>query len=286
MAPQHDAGRLVQAAPGRFLVLAPGGGAGRGAVGRGGGPQSVPLLGGQAGVPDPVPLSMHAGPGPVLAGQHRHDVHVILGMADGDPANPVVFLAVPGQAGAVHHVMSDLRPLIIAEQLVARRGAHRAVPDWPGVPPLAQRVVRLVQQPVQLAEVPGAVRAQRRLQLGRMTPARDDMRVAVLLMTTGTVQVVDQRLYPDPARRADLPNHRAIRPGRNAIRAAFCQSRMIRRVPRSAIGTERIIQTAGPYPIRRSQAAFRNIGKRPAARNAAVVTCGDVTGSRSGPVPL
>ena len=113
MPPQRDARGLAQAAASRLLLLPPGRVTRRGPVGRGGGPQPVPPLGGQARIPDPVPVIVHARPGPVLAGQHRHDVHMVVGVPDRDPAHRVVFLAVPGQPGPVHHLMRDLRPLII-----------------------------------------------------------------------------------------------------------------------------------------------------------------------------
>ena len=62
--------------------------------------------------------------------------------------------------------------------------------------------------PSQPPEIPPAVLAQRRLQLGGVPPPGDDVRVGVLLVPPGAVQVVDQRLDALSARRADLPYHR------------------------------------------------------------------------------
>src|ERR1035441_580738 len=89
--------------------------------------------------------------------------------------------------------------------------AHPRMPARPLAPPLAQGGARLVQQPEQPPEIPCPVRAQRRLQLSRMPPARNDMRVRVFLPAARAVQVVDQALAPLAALvRAvrDLPDHR------------------------------------------------------------------------------
>ena len=206
--PQRDPRRFLQAAPGRLLRFGPRRAAGGRPVTGRGRPQPVPLLGSQAGIPDPVPLIAEPGTAPVLPGQHRDQVDVVIAVPDRHPADGIVFLAERGQAGTVHHIAGDLRPLIVRQRLVLRRGPHRAMPHRPGEPPRAHRGVRLVQQPEQTPEIPPAVLAQRRLQLGRVPPARDDMRVGVLLPPPGTVQVVDERLDALPARRADLPDHR------------------------------------------------------------------------------
>ena len=132
---------------------------------------------------------------------------MVLAVPDRHPADGVVFLAERRQPGAVHDLAGDLRPLVVAERLVLGRGAHRAVPHRPGEPPPAHRGVRLVQQPGQPTEIPPAVLAQRRLQLSRVAPAREDMRVGVLLPPPRTVQVIDERLDVLPARRGDLPDH-------------------------------------------------------------------------------
>ena len=100
---------------GGFAGLGAGRGAGRGAVGRGGGPQPVPLLGGQAGVADPVPLVHDPGAGPVLAGQHRDQVDVVRAVPDRDPPHRVVFLPARAQPGAVHHIRGRCRPIRASE---------------------------------------------------------------------------------------------------------------------------------------------------------------------------
>ena len=148
------------------------------------------------------------------------------------------------QPGAVHHLAGDLRPLIVAERLVLGRGAHRAVPHRPGEPPRAHRGVRLVQQAGQPPEIPPAVLAQRRLQLSRVPPARDDMGVGVLLPPPGTVQVMDERLDTLPARRADLPDHA------HAFRnPAAVPSGLPEWIPRAA---RRAFRQSGSIPGRRN----------------------------------
>ena len=137
---------------------------------------------------------------------------MVIAVPDSHPADGIVFLAERGQAGTAHHIASDLRPLVVRQRLVLRRGPHRAMPHRPGEPPRAHRGVRLVQQPEQTPEIPPAILAQRRLQLGRVPPARDNVRVGVLLPPSGTVQVVDERLDALPTRRADLPDHRRAIP--------------------------------------------------------------------------
>ena len=181
--------------------------ASRGAVGGCGRAQPVPLLSGQAGGADLVPLPGQAGLAAVLAGQHRDEMNVIIAVPDGDPADGLVFLTAGGQPGAVHHLVRDGRPFVIGQHPVAGSGAHRAVPDRPRVAPLAESGLRLLQQPGQLGEVPLAVRPQRRFETGRMTPARDDMGIGVFLVAAGTEQVIQQRLDVLPARGADLPDH-------------------------------------------------------------------------------
>jgi hypothetical protein len=78
---------------------------------------------------------------------------MVIAVPDRYPPDAIIFLPVRGQAGAVHHVAGDLRPLIIREHLVAGRGPHRAVPHRALEPP-PQRVVGLVQQPGQPPEIP------------------------------------------------------------------------------------------------------------------------------------
>jgi hypothetical protein len=196
---------------GGFAGLGAGGAAGRGAVGRGGGPQPVPLLGGNAGIADPVPLVHHAGAGPVLAGQHRDQMDVVRPMPDRDPPHRVVFFPAWAQTGTVHHVLGYLCPFAVGKQAVLGGGAHRAVPDRLGILPLAEHVVREAEQAGQAAEVPAAAGAQRGFQVGRGTVAGDDVRVGVFLPSSGAVQVADQPGYVLAAR-ADLPDHQLTYP--------------------------------------------------------------------------
>jgi hypothetical protein len=69
---------------------------------------------------------------------------VIAAVPDRDPPDRVVFLAVGRQAGAVHDVGGDLRPLIVGQHPVFWGGADRAVPDGPGEAARTERGVRLL----------------------------------------------------------------------------------------------------------------------------------------------
>jgi hypothetical protein len=82
---------------------------------------------------------------------------VVVAVADGDPADGVVFLPAGGEAGAVHDVAGDLRPLIIGEHLVFGGGADRAVPVGAVEPARSEGGVWLLEQPVEVAEVAVAV---------------------------------------------------------------------------------------------------------------------------------
>ena len=53
-------------------------------------------------------------------------------MPDRDPSDRVILLAVRGQAGAVHDLASDLRPLIIGEDPVVWSRADGAMPHGAG----------------------------------------------------------------------------------------------------------------------------------------------------------
>ena len=81
-----------------FGGLGAGGTAGRGPVGGRGGLQPVAFLGGQARRPHVAPLVGQADTAAVLAGQHRHDVDVVVAVPDRDPPDGVVFLPVGGTA--------------------------------------------------------------------------------------------------------------------------------------------------------------------------------------------
>jgi hypothetical protein len=106
---------------------------------------------------------------------------VIIGMADRDPADRLVVLAAGREPGAVHDVARQPSPLIIGQHPVLRRRADRAMPHRLAQTPRSQRRVRLAEQPVQPAKIPAPIGAQRRLQPGRVPPARHDVRIEVLL---------------------------------------------------------------------------------------------------------
>jgi hypothetical protein len=211
VAAQREPGRLALSVAFGFAGLGTGRPVGCGAVGRGGGPQPVALLGGHAGVPDPVPFVVDAGPGPVLAGQHGDQVDVVGSVADRDPAHRVVFVPARAQPGAMHHILGYLRPFRVGQHPVLGGGAHRAMPDRLGVPPLAERVMREPQQADKAAEVPAAAGAQRGFQVRRRAVACDDVRVGVFFPASGAVQVPDQPGHVLAAR-AHLPDHRLTVP--------------------------------------------------------------------------
>jgi hypothetical protein len=79
---------------------------------------------------------------------------------------------------------------------------HRAVE-----PARPERGVRLLEEAVESAEVAVAIEAQRWLQLDRVPPSGDEVRIGVLLAPPGAEQVVDQPCDPLSARIADLPDH-------------------------------------------------------------------------------
>ena len=56
--------------------------------------QPVALFGGQARLPDPVPVVVHAGTAAILPGQHRDDVDVIVAVPDRHPSHGIVVLTV------------------------------------------------------------------------------------------------------------------------------------------------------------------------------------------------
>ena len=257
---QRDPGGFVQAAAGGLLVLGAGRTAGRGAVGGRGGAQPVPLLGGEAGGADLVPFPGQAGFAAVLAGQHGDEMDVVVAVPDGDPADGLVFLPVGGQPGAVHDLVRDGGPFVVGQHPVVGSGAHRAVPDRPRVAPLAERGLRLHQQPGQLGEVPLAVRPQRRFEAGWVTPARDDMGIGVFLVAAGTEQVVQQRFDVLPARGADLPDHPVtVAATANLTPGPCARRRLPRRCGRRG-GCSRRRSRAGPRRAARWRSASRPPG--------------------------
>ena len=128
------------------------------------------------------------------------------GVADRDPADRVVVLPVGGQAGAVHDVAGELGPFVVGQHPVAGGGADRAVPDRPVEAAVAERVLGLLEQAGEVAEVAAAVVAERGFQFGGVAPAGDQVRVGVLLVAARAEQVVEQA-GDAAAARADLADH-------------------------------------------------------------------------------
>ncbi len=130
----------------------------------------------------------------------------------------------PREARPVHDVPGDLSPLIIGQHPVLRGGADRTVPDGPAEAARSEGSMGLLEQPDEPAEIAAAVRSQRRLQLGRVPPSGDKMRIGVLLTPPRPEQVVDQPSGTLSARIAELPitgvscgflppRYRAVLPG-------------------------------------------------------------------------
>lgn len=78
-------------------------------------------------------------------GQYRHDVDMVGAVPDRDPADGVVVLSDRCEAGPVHDVASDLRPLSIRQRPIFRSSTDRAVPHRPGKTTRAESGVRLLQ---------------------------------------------------------------------------------------------------------------------------------------------
>jgi hypothetical protein len=74
-------------------------------------------------------------------------------MPDRDPADRVVLLVIGRQAGAMHDVAGDLRPLVVGEDPIVGGGPDRAVPHWAERSVRAGRGVGLLEQAVQVTEV-------------------------------------------------------------------------------------------------------------------------------------
>ena len=151
--PERDAGGLAEFAAASLLCLGSGRAARGGAITRSGAPEPETLLRRPACLADTEIVVPGLGTSAVLAGQYGHDMDVIRGMPDRDPADRVVFLPVRGQAGAVHDVAGDLRPLVIGEGPVFRGSPDGAVPHRARRSARAEGGVRLLEQAVQVAEV-------------------------------------------------------------------------------------------------------------------------------------
>ena len=132
VAAQRGPGWLVPSVAGGFAGL--GAGRGRAAVRSAGAVDRSPYRcsAASACIPDPVPLVLHAGPGPVLAGQHRHQVDVVRAVPDRDPPHRVVFRPRAGTAryGASHppRCRPIRRPTAGGPR--GRRASSSARPAW------------------------------------------------------------------------------------------------------------------------------------------------------------
>jgi acyl-CoA synthetase (AMP-forming)/AMP-acid ligase II len=95
------------------------------------------------------------------------------------------------------------------------------MPDRAGKPTGSERGVRLLEKSVQAAAVTAAVRAQRRLQLGRAPPPGDEMRVGVPLAPARAEQVVDQPLDAGAAPMVNSPYRSVMWPGCQGVAARW-----------------------------------------------------------------
>src|SRR6185437_8418650 len=175
LALETDTRRFLPAASLGFLGLGTGGACCGGAVTWCGDPEPVLFFDSPAGVADLVVVVGYPGPCAVLACQGRHDLDVVGCVPDRDPPDSVVFLAARGQAGAVHDLGCDVRPFVVAEQMVGGGGAGDAVPDGPAGRARAEDGQGLVEQAVEVPEVPAAAGAQRWFEFGGVPPAGHDV---------------------------------------------------------------------------------------------------------------
>ena len=148
VAAQRDPGRLGLPGPGRVPRLGPARPPGRGPVGPGHRHQAVLGLDVAQRLADPVVLVVQMGPAAIVAGQHGHDMDVVAAVVHRDPRHRLVFLAVAGQAGAVHDLRRDPHPRAVAQVRVAGRGADRAVPHRVGRGAVAEHRQRNSISPV------------------------------------------------------------------------------------------------------------------------------------------
>jgi hypothetical protein len=143
----------------------PGGVRGRGGVGGG---EVADLIGGAGGgaggvLPDRVPLGrVNGSPGVARAGSQRQRS---LGSVRSGASFPP-----PNHTGVPARV---------------RGGTDRAMPDGAAEAPRPERGVRLLEQPVEPAEVAVTAGEQRRFQFGGVPPSGDEVRIGVLLPPPG-----------------------------------------------------------------------------------------------------
>jgi len=153
-------------------------------------PQPVALLGRQARLAHAVVIPPEPHRPAVLPGEHRDEVDRNVVVADRDPpAGPVI--AARCDAGAVHDVLGDLPPLLVAQPLVLLGQAQRAVPDvlcgtsWRRV---RQWRVQLRREGPDVVPVLCQGRFQRGQRRGGVAvPRGDQVRVGVLVVPAGAL---------------------------------------------------------------------------------------------------
>jgi hypothetical protein len=97
-----------------------------------------------------------------------------------------------GKPSLVHDQFGHLSPLGVGQHPVSRRRSDRAMPDRLVQPRPEHDGERLRQQPAQTMKVPNSPGPKLWLQFGRITKARDEMRVGVLVRPARPVQVLEQ----------------------------------------------------------------------------------------------
>jgi hypothetical protein len=196
--PQRYPGRLIPAAPSCLLRLGaartPGGSAIRG-WGRA---KPELFLSGATCLPHPVEVVPEARLRAVLAGQGRHDVDVIVSMANCHPSHTGL-VTLRCKAGAVHDLGCDARPLDVGQDPVSRCRADRAVPHRFGVSRPSERRQWLRQQPGQAPQIRRTAEAALWLQFGRIAESRNQVRIDVLIRPPRPVEVTEQPASMTPA---------------------------------------------------------------------------------------
>jgi len=119
-----------------------------------------------------------------LAGQRGHNVDVIRGMPDRDPPHPEIITG-GREPSTVHDPGRDLRPFVIREHAILRRGTHGAMPYRLRITGSGEGGQGLGEQPGQAAEVTRSVDPDRWLQVGRITEPGDQVRIGVLIRFPG-----------------------------------------------------------------------------------------------------
>lgn len=186
-----------------------------GPIRRAGLSQPVPLLDRPAGLARAVEVVARPDPLPVLPGEGRDDVDVVVSVSDRDPAHRL-FVAPRGEPDAVDVLGGDVGPLLVRELPVLICRGDGQVVDRPGrLPVLALqtgREQRAVQRGRQQAQVPPAAFGARRFETVGAVPPGDQARLglrggeAVLAGQPFAKQVAEQPSYVTAAL-TDLPDH-------------------------------------------------------------------------------